>query len=80
MNSLRSVYNIHMILEKEKCVDNYTIKVDNKTEDVTVNVRFFDCNKRFVLKGGQGDAFHRRCTKILDNLVELVEQKNKALE
>lgn len=75
-----SVYNIHMILEKEKCVDNYTIKVDNKTENVTVNVRFLDCTKRFILGGGRGDAFHKRCTKALDNLVELVEQKNKALE
>lgn len=80
MNSLMSVYNFHMILQREKCVDYYTIKVDNKSEDVTINIRFNDCNKRFVLNGGRGDAFHNRCHKLINDLAKLVARKNKELE
>lgn len=80
MNSLMAVYNIHMILREEKCVDSYTMKIDNKSEDVTVNITFLDCKKRFVLNGGRGDAFHNKCNKVINNLAELVAQKNKQLE
>lgn len=80
MNSLMTVYDIHTCLVEEKCVDNYTIKVDNKSEDVTVDVRFFDCNKRFVLKGGRDDAHHNRCIKKIKKLLNMVEQKNGQLE
>lgn len=80
MNSIMAMYDIHMILQREKCVERYTIKVDNKSENVTVNVRFHDCNRKFVLNGGRGDAFSNRNQKLINGLAEEVARKNKEME
>lgn len=80
MNSNLSVFQIHEILWNEMCVDGYTIKVDNYSQDVTLNVAFTDCKKRFVFEGGRGVAFSNRCNKNLDQLADLVVEKNKALK
>ena len=80
MNSNLIVHNVHMLLWDERCVEDYKIKIDNKTQDVTLNVTFFDCKKRFVFPGGAGWAFSDKINKTFDKLMAIVEGKNESLK
>lgn len=81
MNSNLAVYNVHMFLFDMDCVDEYKIRVDNNTQNVTVNVTYTDkTKKRILLEGGRGEAFSQRINKAIDSLVEYTEAKEKTLK